>query len=171
MPPVAGLIMLSKASPFLKSILRGVFGLLDQKGVQRLVPFMGGSGAEYLNHWTEALLDYRREFDKAMNDHALDALICPPCALPAFMHNTADKLGLCGVYTALFNVTGYPAGIVPVSTVRPDEAVGRKTTADISIKTAAKIEQNSAGLPLAVQIAAKHWDEHIVLAVMKALKP
>jgi Asp-tRNA(Asn)/Glu-tRNA(Gln) amidotransferase A subunit family amidase len=56
-----------------------------------------------------------------------------------------------------------------VPKVKPEAAVGRKTTADLSVKTAAKIGKNAAGLPLAVQIAARPWQEHIVLAVIKQL--
>lgn len=173
MPQAAGLVMISKASPTLRSILRGVSGLLGQQSLRRLIPYFGGSGDAYLNHWVQELHNYRLNFDKKMNAHSagpLDALLCPPSALPAFLHNTADKLGLAGMYAPIFNVTGYPAGVVPVSAVRADEAISRKTSADLSLKTAAKVEKRSAGMPLSVQVAAKYWDEHIVLAIMKALR-
>ena len=170
MVQATGLVMLSKAAPFLKTILRGLTGVLGQEGIHRLIPYMGGSGDAYMQKWTQVLQAYRQEFDTAMRQNGIDALICPPCAVPAFMHNTADKIGSGGVYTAMFNVTGMPAGVVPVSTVKNEEAVGRKAGMDLSMGTAAKIEKNSAGLPLSVQVAAKNWDDHIVLAVMKALE-
>jgi Asp-tRNA(Asn)/Glu-tRNA(Gln) amidotransferase A subunit family amidase len=99
----------------------------------------------------------------------LDAIISPVCALPAFLHNTADKVGLGGIYTALHNVTGFPAGVATLSKVRDEEAIGRKKTADLLIKTASKIEAHSGGLPLAVQIAAAPWNEHIVIALINLL--
>ena len=38
----------------------------------------------------------------------LDAVMSPVCALPAFLHNTADKVGLGGAYAIQYNVTGFP---------------------------------------------------------------
>ena len=99
----------------------------------------------------------------------LDAIISPVCALPAFLHNTAHKVGLGGTYTLQYNVTGFPAGVATVSHVKQEEAVGRKVTADIAIKTASTIEASSAGLPLGVQIAARPWNEHIVIALIDKL--
>jgi fatty acid amide hydrolase len=37
-------------------------------------------------------------------------------------------------------------------------------------KTALKVEQNSAGLPVGVQVVARPWREHVSLAVMSALE-
>jgi fatty acid amide hydrolase len=31
------------------------------------------------------------------------------------------------------------------------------------------VEDGSAGLPLGVQVVARHWDDHVVLSVMGAL--
>lgn len=172
MPQVAGLLMLSKVSPFVRSILSGLTSLLGQKSINRIIPYFGGKGENYRKEYAEKQKIFTVKYETAMNNSAigkLDAVISPVCALPAFLHNTADKVGLGGIYTAQYNVTGFPAGVATVSKVKPEEARGRKTTADLSIKTASKIEASSAGLPLAVQIAARHWDEHIVIALINLL--
>jgi fatty acid amide hydrolase len=67
-------------------------------------------------------------------------------------------------------VLGYPAGVVPFTRVRASEEVGRKPSKDMVEKTALKVEQNSAGLPVGVQVVARPWREHVSLAVMFALE-
>lgn len=172
MPQAAGLVMLSTVSPFVRSILSGLTGLLGQKAIKRIIPYFGGAGDAYRKENEEKQKAFTVKYEFAMNNSAigkLDAVISPVCALPAILHNTADKVGLGGIYTGQHNVTGFPAGVATISKVKPEEAVGRKTTADLSIITAAKIEAESSGLPLAVQIAARHWDEHIVIALINHL--
>lgn len=172
MPQAAGLLMLAKAPAFVRSILSGLTGLLGQKAVNRIIPYFGGKGETFRKENIERQKAFTAKYEAAMNNSAigkLDAVLSPVCAMPAILHNTADKVGLGGIYTGQYNVTGFPAGVATVSKVKPEEAIGRKTTADLSIKTAAKIEASSTGLPLAVQIAARHWDEHIVLALIKQL--
>jgi fatty acid amide hydrolase len=172
MPQAAGLVMLSKVPPFVRSILSGLTGLLGQKAIKRIIPYFGGKGEAYRKENSDKQKAFTAKYEAAMDNSTigkLDAVISPVCAMPALLHNTADKVGLGGIYTGLYNVTGFPAGVATISKVKPEEAVSRKTTADLSIKTAAKIEASSAGLPLAVQIAARHWDEHIVIALINHL--
>ncbi len=169
MPQCAGLIMLSKASPFAKKILLVLTSLLGQNSFKRIIPYFGGKGSVNRKNLEEKQQAYIRKFLEAMNSSSagrLDAILSPVCALPAFLHNTADKVGLGGVYTALHNVTGFPAGVATISKVRHDEAIGRKKTADLLVKAASKIEANSSGLPIGVQIAARPWEERIVLALI-----
>jgi fatty acid amide hydrolase len=63
-----------------------------------------------------------------------------------------------------------PAGAVPVTRVRADEAVARTTGRDLVDRTAAEVERNSTGLPVGVQVVARHWREDVALAVMAALQ-
>ncbi len=172
MPHVKGLLMLARASSFMRKLLAGLLGLLGQKSVKRIVPYFGGKGPEYqkelLNRQTAYVNKYLTALDNSVIGK-LDAIISPVCAVPAFLHNTADKLGLGGTYTILNNVTGFPAGVATVSTIKAEEVVGRKKTADLLIKTASKVEASSAGLPIGIQIAARPWNEHIVLALIDKL--
>jgi fatty acid amide hydrolase len=70
----------------------------------------------------------------------------------------------------LYNVLGYPAGIVPVTRVRSGEEVGRLPSRDIMEQTARKVETGSAGLPVGVQVVARPWREHVLLAAMRAIE-
>jgi Asp-tRNA(Asn)/Glu-tRNA(Gln) amidotransferase A subunit family amidase len=104
-----------------------------------------------------------------MNDAKIDAILSPIAALPAFLQNSVDKIGLGGNYSILYNVSGFPAGIARVGEVQENEAVARKTSLDLVERFAAKTESLTAGLPLSVQIAAKPWREDIVIALLEKL--
>jgi fatty acid amide hydrolase len=75
------------------------------------------------------------------------------------------------VNVARYNLLDFPAGSVPVTTVRGDELVrevkGRKDRLE---KRAAAIESASRGLPVGVQVIAKPYQEHVALAVMAAIE-
>ena len=70
----------------------------------------------------------------------------------------------------VYNAIGAPAGVVSITKVRPGEESDRKVTKDMADITARSVEQGSAGLPVGVQVVARHWREDIVLAVMAALE-
>ena len=75
-------------------------------------------------------------------------ILCPACALPAFSHGSSRDLLTAGAYSLLFNLLGYPAGVVPVTRVRNDEEVGRPSSKDMVVQAARKVERGSAGLPV-----------------------
>jgi fatty acid amide hydrolase len=70
----------------------------------------------------------------------------------------------------IYNLLGMPAGCVPVTRVRAGEESDRLKTGDIVERTARAVEHNSAGLPVGVQVVARHWREDVVLALMSALE-
>jgi fatty acid amide hydrolase len=72
-------------------------------------------------------------------------------------------------YIKIANLTGMPAGVISLTKVKPGEESVRPTK-DFFDKMAANIEKGSAGLPVGVQIIGQHWNEHVVLAVMKQLE-
>jgi fatty acid amide hydrolase len=121
----------------------------------------------------EAQQDYQRRFHQALDADPggpFDLIICPAASLPAIRHGASADLVTAGAYAILYNVLGYPAGVVPVSTVRPDEEQPRRRSADAAIKAARRAEEGSAGLPLAAQVVARPWREHVVLAAMRAIE-
>jgi len=65
---------------------------------------------------------------------------------------------------------GMPAGVAAASCVRPGEESDRVPSRDRMERKAAEVEKGSVGLPVAVQVAARHWREDIVLAVMSELE-
>jgi fatty acid amide hydrolase len=75
-----------------------------------------------------------------------------------------------GTYVPLVNVSGFPAGVVPVTRVRAGEESDRAASRDIVDQVARETERGSAGLPIAVQVIARPWRDHVALAAMAAIE-
>ena len=111
------------------------------------------------------------EFD-AWNAARLDAMICPPHAVPAMGHRESGDFTLSLSYAFRWSLLNFPAGVVPVTRVSPEETLGDPCTRrldKVESKVAA-IEKASAGLPVGVQVVARPYQEHVVLAVMRAVE-
>jgi fatty acid amide hydrolase len=114
---------------------------------------------------------YRLRFEAAVTAAAVDVLLCPPNALPALTHGASADLGPAGVsYTALYNLLAWPAGVVPVTRVRPVEMDRRPRGGDMMDRAARRVDRGSAGLPVGVQVAARPNREDLILAVMAAVE-
>lgn len=100
----------------------------------------------------------------------LDVVLSPPYPLPALPHGMAGNFGFGGIYAVLWNLLGYPAGVVPWGTVGPDEPPTPRNQKDRMMRAATRAEVGSAGLPLSVQVAARPWREDHALAVMAVLE-
>ena len=86
------------------------------------------------------------------------------------MHGATRDLGIAGACFALENLLGHPAGVVPVTRVRADEAVPRPASRDWAERAAARCEAGSAGLPVGVRVAARPWREAVALAALGAIE-
>jgi len=118
----------------------------------------------------EERADWRRRFLDEMDELKLDAIVCPPHTVPAMRHGATKLLYDTPSYLMRFNVLGMPAGAVAATRVREGEETDRPRTRDKVDREASRTEDGSAGLPVGVQVAARHWREDIVLAVMAALE-
>lgn len=163
------LFMVMQRGPRFHSVAKSVAAAFGQPALARVIGYFGGEGEAFLREWTANQEEYRRRFLAAMDEQEIDAVLGPTCAVPAFLHDTTDRIGLGGTYTLLYNVLGFPAGIARVSSVRDDEAVPRNAGVDLTLRAAAASEKHSAGLPISVQIASRPWREEIVLALVKVL--
>lgn len=110
-----------------------------------------------------------------------DFILCPVNATPALPHKAMrDAVSSCG-YTFLWNLLDYPAGVLPVSHVDADkDALGapyksvlRKLGSDNGIARGAWKYYDSAkmaGLPTAVQVVGRRWQEEKVLGCMDVVE-
>ena len=152
---------------------RAVPRVLSAAGQRRLAFMAGSAVPRSVDDYWGLLSDrrrYRTAFMAALDRGRFDAVLCPPFPTPAITHGSSSNLGPCGLYTTLYNVVGMPAGVVPATRVRAGEESDRPGRIDITARTARAIEAGSAGLPVGVQVAARHWREDVVLAVMAALE-
>lgn len=155
--------------PALRALLRG----LGQGGLARNLEAFGAKTAD--RYWTlvEAQQDYRERIAQSLDRAdigSLDLIVAPACSLPAFTHGATRDLLTGGGYATLYNLLGYPAGVVPVTRVQAGEESQRAASGDLLVKLARKVEQGSAGLPVGVQIIARPWQEHVALAAMRAIE-
>ncbi|MBI2769944.1 MAG: amidase [Burkholderiales bacterium] len=159
-----------------RGVVQAARALLRTVGQPTLADGLAAFGfSDTAHYWelVEAQHDYRRRFAAALDQAPggpFDIILCPPCALPALTHGASKDLTTVGAYACLYNLLGYPAGVVPVSRVREDEEVGQPPTRDMIHKVARQVEQGSAGLPVAVQVVARPWREHVAMAAMAAIE-
>jgi len=150
-----------------------VAGLMEERGQYQaamLIRSTGRRSAEEYMQLVAARTSYRTRFLNAMNDVQLDAIISPPYALPAVRHGDSEHLFAAAGYSLLYNLMGMPAGVVAATRVQRVEESEREVTRDITDITAREVERGSAGLPVGVQVSARHWREDVVLALMGVLE-
>jgi len=112
----------------------------------------------------------QKEFD-AWNASQLDAVICPPHVLPALPLGSSGDLTLTLSYMFRYVMLNFPCGVVPVTRVRPDEALWPGDRAqDLLGRRCAAVMHGSAGLPLGVQVVSRPYREEVTLAVMAAIE-
>jgi fatty acid amide hydrolase len=172
-PRIAQLLTLASApTPMLASV-RGLLRTTGQKRTLEVVRNFGQRRTADYWRLVEAQMAYQQRFMTALEHDdggPFDVIICPACAVPAFSHGASKDLLTAGGYEVLYNLLGYPAGVVPVTCVHPDEESSRKRSGDRVERAARAAEQGSAGLPVGVQVVARPWREHVALAAMRAIE-
>lgn len=143
---------------------------MGQPRTAQLLASIGKRSADEYWRLSAARAGYAERFFAAWSVARLDAVICPPHALPALRHGSSAHLAVAASYCYWANLLGVPAGVVPATRVRVGEESDRPTSRDIVDREASRVEAESAGLPVGVQVAAKPWREDVVLAVMAALE-
>jgi fatty acid amide hydrolase len=144
--------------------------LFGQRTLANMVESGGGVSTQAFG---ELIRAQRRAHYQALAQfeiQQLDAVLLPPHALPAPQHGKPIDL-VAGAESAYYaNLLGWPAGVVPVTTVREEEQAGRERSRDVVRRQAAAVDAGSAGLPIGVQVMARPWREDIVLTVMAAIE-
>jgi fatty acid amide hydrolase len=141
-----------------------------QRHLARLIRNLQPCSAEEYFEVVEARNAYRAAFLRTLDEGSFDAVICPPVALPAFTHGSSEHLFAAVTYALVYNVLGAPAGVVSITRVRPGEESAREASKDMADIAAKEVETGSVGLPIGVQVVARHWRDDIVLAAMAALE-
>ena len=172
-PRVASLLFAAGQSRPVVRILRGLLRMAGQNGTARMLGAFGHRDTYHYWHLVEQQIDYVNRFLRAMDEDpggSLDVLICPVAPIVAFQHGAAKTLVTSGGYAPLYNVLGFPAGALPVTRVREGEESSGRRSLDAMQRAALRAERGSTGLPVAVQIVARPWQDHVALAVMKAVE-
>lgn len=109
----------------------------------------------------------RKSFREAWKRAGIDFLITAPHPSPAVPNNNPEILTTI-LYTTLFNLLDYPAGIVPVSRVAADLDAGDypSFSGETQIIHDLYDAKKMAGLPTAVQVAGMRYRDEETLAAM-----
>jgi fatty acid amide hydrolase len=156
-----------------KPALRALVAVLNATGQHRMARIARHvsrlSAREFLDVLGDRLT-YEEAFIAALDAGDYDLVLCPATPVPAVPHGLTPKLPDLLGPGVLFNLLGMPAGVVPVTRVRPGEECDRPDGRDGAVRAARTAEQGSAGLPVGVQVAGRHWREDLVLAAMSAIE-
>jgi fatty acid amide hydrolase len=146
---------------------------MGQHHAATLVRRLSSGSADAYWQTVEAMVRFRRDFLQSLDTAdggPIDFILCPAYAVPAQRHGASLMMPLPGAYAPLAPVTGLPAGIVPVTRVLPGEESDRPESRDQVERVARESERASAGLPIAVQVIARPWRDHVALAAMGAIE-
>ena len=168
-PLIQGVMQGGETPMWIRPLLAKLFTAQGQHHLTFQLKHSGKRTAPDYMRLVEQRALYRTQWLRAMDEVQLDAILCPPFALPALKHRHSVDLFSAASFAVAFNVTGMPAGVAPITTVQPNEESDRRVTKDKADIAAHATEMGSVGLPVGVQIVAKHWREDIVLSIMKAL--
>ncbi|KAM4722931.1 vitamin D3 hydroxylase-associated protein-like [Rhinophrynus dorsalis] len=117
--------------------------------------------------------EYQTEFINEWRKLNLDVMLCPMLG-PAFNIGYPGKLIATISYTMLYNVLGFPAGVVPVSFVTQADEEDLKHYKgyynDNWDKLFKKAVEGGLGLPLSVQCAALPYQDELCLRLMKEVE-
>ena len=153
--------------------LRALAAMLRASGQHRTARILryvrSASARDYLDVLGDRIA-YEQAFVASLDVGAYDLVLCPATPVPAVPHGATPKLVDLHAPSFLFNLLGMPAGVVPVTRVRSGEESDRPDSRDVALRAARAAEEGSAGLPVGVQLAARHWREDLVLAAMQAVE-
>lgn len=105
-----------------------------------------------------------------MRQQRIDALLCPPHALPAMPHVKAFDLLAAASYAMVINLLGLPSGNVSTTRVTAGEDSSRPQAHDTVLRKARLTDEGSVGLPVGVQVSSLPWREDVVLAIMGVIE-
>ncbi len=158
----------------LRWVAAAALRLFGQPSLSRLLSLVGPKSADLYWQLNCEAKQYRKKFWQDLDAQAgrpIDAVVLPPHALPALRHGTALDLLAAASYCYLGNLLGAPAGVVPWTTIRNDEQhYPHRNRFDLVMHLARRTMENSAGLPIGVQVLARPWRDDVALAVMAALE-
>lgn len=132
---------------------------------------------EEYTYWVDRRDEYIKGFRRAAwQEEKFDFLICPPQAVPALEHGRTKDLSPLCLATVMFNIVDSTAGVLPVTRVDAERDVAPENFLEGSTGSwilekkvyggtepaydAAKM----AGLPVAVQVVGRQYEDERVLA-------
>ncbi|XP_066228749.1 vitamin D3 hydroxylase-associated protein-like [Saccopteryx leptura] len=157
----------------LKCFLASIMKYIAPRMGQTLEEFRGVGTPKKLWEQHTAVEKYQQEFIAKWRSLDLDVLLAPALG-PAFYIGYPAKASDSSSYKSLYNVLDFPVGVVPVTTVTPQDeeelAFYKGYYGDTNDKNFPEAVKGSVGLPVAVQCIALPWEEELCLRFMKEVE-
>lgn len=169
-PRIARLRFFAARGRRFNTVMAALLRAFGQIGAADMLSCFGHGDTDHYWRTVMRQQSFEERFRNMLRADGFDAVLMPAFATPAYRHGQAINLGVAGTYASLWNVLGWPAGIVPITRIRAEETPTRAATGDRAVRAAIECERDATGLPVAVQIAAPLWQESRVLALMHALE-
>ena len=106
-----------------------------------------------------------------------DAIITLASPMPAISPDVVSSVITGACYTAVYNLTGSPAGILPVTRVTAQDDAAMDSYPldypegfDYCNKIARDSSRGAVGCPLGVQVVGRHFQEEMVIHVMEIIE-
>lgn len=168
-PRVARLVYLGGIPRWTRPLLARAMRRWGRRDLANIVGAAGSRTAASYWRLTDEVNRYIAGFLQSLRQQQLDVLVMPPHTLPAFPHGLGgEDLMPAAAVSFLVNLLGIPGGVVPAGRVAESEQSQFEGGSHGSLIRS--VEQGSAGLPIGIQVAAPHWREDHVLAVMRVLE-
>jgi fatty acid amide hydrolase len=168
-PTLAALLRIARLPDAVRNTIAGVLAMRGDTVAAGILRSLGRKSVEALWAITAKIRAYRFTYEAALDAAGIDIVLCPPHATPAIPHGASKDFAFAGSYSMLYNVLQFPAGVVPITTVRADET-HRSHARQRMEKMAADVDRQSKGLPVGVQVIARPWAESTVLAAMTEIE-
>lgn len=171
-PYVESIMKYVSLPKFVRKIWQGLLRLFGYKEKADMLANQHISSTSKFIDETGKREELRKAVSKKWKADGLDFLVCPPHASPALPNYVPESFRAI-LYTSLFNLLDYPAGILPVGRVDskldqlPSSFDFKKLTypGKITYKTYDPVKME--GLPIAVQIVTKRYQDEKALKAME----
>ena len=139
----------------------------------RVADLMLQTGGKTISEYFELQRQRRKmeaEWTRWMDAEGLDVLLVPVAPLPAFRHGDSRYLTSSFGTTFWANLLQCPAGVAPWTTVRSDECTYASKHNDRWTEAARRTMEGAAGLPVGVQVLARHHCDETCVAALRVLE-
>ena len=138
----------------------------------------GSGGISVYELWqrTADLMAMRQKWSDAFRNAGVDAIVYPGFPIPAMPHGLSGDVTVAASYMFIPNLLLWPAGVVPVTTVREDEQHYRiedlpEDQRDKAARlTDSRVMKDSVGMPLSISVMTPAFQDEKCLRVMKEIE-
>ncbi len=131
---------------------------------------MGGVDS-VLGWWDhiEEVCELRRKIVAEWESKGFDAVISPGLGIPAMPLYEAKKVTGAISYTAIYNLLNFPAGSMPVGTIRKEDTEAPYPVKDLWHRAAKNALKGSEGLPINVQVVTLPYEDEKCLQIIETV--